>query len=235
MTPTDLQAGLDLLPAPVSEIERLGGMGRPWSRAPEFMDLFRRLGTTHERRRSSLEHSADVCRRGRALGASEIGARRETRYPPKRGTAEDDGDAPLALGRAGDGVAPDHVDHGRWELARGPLWLWLGGAARAPRTRGSAVAAGSSGRRTSRASAAALATVMPPRATRSRAPLRRRARLSLGATRYPFLSSTSTSMEAGCAWLLFFAGRRECLPRTWALRSSRSAPRQVQSQRGRAA
>lgn len=54
--PTDLQAVLDLLPAPVSEIEQLGGMGRPWSRAPEFMDLFRRLGTTHERRRSSLEH-----------------------------------------------------------------------------------------------------------------------------------------------------------------------------------
>ena len=31
MTPTDLQAVLDLLPAPVSEIEQLGGMGRPWS------------------------------------------------------------------------------------------------------------------------------------------------------------------------------------------------------------
>lgn len=31
MTFTDLQAVLDLLPARVTEIEQLGGMGRPWS------------------------------------------------------------------------------------------------------------------------------------------------------------------------------------------------------------
>ena len=31
MTPTDLRAVLELLPAPVSEIQQLGGPGRPWS------------------------------------------------------------------------------------------------------------------------------------------------------------------------------------------------------------